>query len=76
MARSERFWESCKSSMKKKIGNFTTVAAQNIVEKMITDYLNEPPLEGPKLKFVKSLEYWKSHNQQFSILDNMARCYS
>jgi len=42
----------------KKLGGSSTVASQSTnVEKMITDYLNEPLLEGPKLKFVKPLEY-------------------
>ena len=60
----------------KKLGSSSTVASQSTnVEKMITDYLNEPPLEDPKLKFVKPLEYWKSHDQQFSVLTNIARKY-
>ena len=68
-------WESCKNVMKK-LGSSSTVASQSTnVEKMITDYLNEPPLEGPKLKFVKSLEYWKSHDQHFSVLANISRKY-
>ena len=53
----------------KKLGSSSTVASQSTnVEKMITDYLNEPPLEGPKLKFVKPLEYWKFQYQHFSVL--------
>jgi len=68
-------WESCKNAMKK-LGNSSTAAAsQNPVERMISDYLDEPPMEGPKLKFVKPLEYWKSHNQRFFVLAKMARKY-
>ena len=42
-------WESCKNVMKE-LGSSSTVASQSTNgEKMTTDYLNEPPLEGPKL---------------------------
>jgi len=68
-------WESCKNVMKK-LGGSSTVASQSTnAEKMITDYLNETPLEGPKLKFVKPLKYWKSNDQHYSVLANMARKY-
>jgi len=65
---SNSVWESCTNVMKK-LGSSSTVASQSTnVEKMIADYLNEPPLEDPKLKFVKPLEYWKSNDQHFSVL--------
>ena len=52
----------------KKLGSSSTVASQSTyVEKIITILINEPPLEGPKLKFAKPLEYWKSHDQHFSF---------
>jgi len=67
--------ESCKNVMKR-LRSSSTVASQSTnVEKMITDYFNEPPLESPKLKFLKPLEYWKSHNQHFSVLAYIARKY-
>jgi len=48
-------WESCKNAMKN-LGNSSTVALQSsVVEKMIVEYLDEPPMEGPKLEFMKPL---------------------
>ena len=61
-------WDSCQNAMKK-LGKTSTAISHNSVEKiskMISDYLDEPLMEGPKHKFIEPLEYWKNHNQQYS----------
>ena len=58
-------WDSCQNAMKK-LGKTPTVIPHNSVEKiskMISDYLDEPLMEGPKHKFIEPLEYWKNHKQ-------------
>jgi len=42
------------------------------ISKMISDYLDEPLMEGP---FIETLEYWKNHKQQYSALATMAIRY-
>ena len=42
---------------------------------MISDYLDEPLMEGPKHKFIEPLEYWKNHKQKYSALATVARRY-
>ena len=71
-------WDSCKNAMKK-LGKTPTVIPHTSVEKiskMISDYLDEPLMEGPKHdKFIEPLEYWKNHKQQYSALATVARRY-
>ena len=70
-------WDSCQNAMKK-LGKTPTAIPHNSVEKiskMISVYLDEPLMEGPKHKFIEPLEYWKNHKQQYSALATVARRY-
>jgi len=64
-------WDSCKNAMKR-LGK--TPTSHNSMEK-ISDYLDEPPKEGPRHRFIEPLEYWKNHKQQYSALATVARRY-